>query len=116
MRSAVAFTNTRRLFGNDVSMVSSKNASNIIYGMKRIIGRLFDDPHVQAEMKLWPFSVTNRHGRPVVNVTNQGTVQQFSPHHISSMILEEVKANAERLLGVEVKNAVITVPSTFNYA
>lgn len=41
-------------------------------------------------------------------------VKLFSPEEISSIVLQKMKSIAENYLGIDVKNAVITVPAYFN--
>ena len=85
--------------------------------VKRLIGRRFDDPTVQADMELWPFKVIQgADGRPKVQVDYKGEAKTFFPEEISSMVLAKMKETAEAHLGQVqiVKDAVITVPAYFN--
>ncbi|XP_074272610.1 heat shock cognate 70 kDa protein-like [Silene latifolia] len=84
---------------------------------KRLIGRKFNDPTVQNDMKLWPFKVVDTNdNNPVFAVTYKDEEKHFSPEEISSMILVKMKEIAETYLGKEVKDAVVTVPAYFNDA
>ena len=82
---------------------------------KRLIGRRFDDPAVQSDMKHWPFKVVQGEGgRPKVQVDVKGEIKTFTPEEISSMVLTKMKETAEAFLGQTVKDAVVTVPAYFN--
>ena len=80
----------------------------------RLIGRKYDDPKIQSDMKHWPFKVLNRNTKPVFEVEFKGEKKTFSPEEISSMVLTKMKETAEAYLGQQVKDAVITVPAYFN--
>merc|ERR1712198_384448 len=74
----------------------------------------FDDPSVQSDIKNWPFNVINRDGKPRIKVQYNGTLREFLPEEISSMVLSKMKETAENYLGTKVTNAVVTVPAYFN--
>ena len=46
-----------RLIGNAAKNGSIQNSTNTIYEIKRMIGRDFDDPILQRDMKLLPYKV-----------------------------------------------------------
>ncbi|ERM93899.1 hypothetical protein AMTRI_Chr12g272290 [Amborella trichopoda] len=113
--SYVAFTDTERLIGDAAKNQVALNPENTVFDVKRLIGRRFSDPSVQADMKLWPFKVVPGPGdKPMIVVRYKGEVKQFSPEEISSMILTKMREIAEAYLGIPIKNAVITVPAYFN--
>lgn len=116
MPSYVAFTESERLIGESARNQSAMNPNNTIFDVKRLIGRRFDDPIVQSDMKLWPYKVVNKEGKPHVQVEFKGETKTFSPEEISAMILGKMKSSAEAYLGHEVKKAVITVPAYFSDA
>ncbi|XP_047963464.1 heat shock cognate 70 kDa protein-like isoform X1 [Salvia hispanica] len=115
--SCVAFTDNERLIGEAAKNQVASAPTNTIFDAKRLIGRKFNDPTVQSDMKQWPFKViphptdTNK---PMMVVTYKGVEKQFSAEEISSMVLSKMKDIAEAYLGSSVKNAVITVPAYFN--
>nr|ABD63902.1 heat shock cognate 70 [Rhynchosciara americana] len=112
--SYVAFTETERLIGDAAKNQVAMNPSNTIFDAKRLIGRKFDDPVIQADMKHWPFDVRNFDTKPKIEVTYKDEKKTFFPEEISSMVLTKMKETAEAYLGKTVTNAVITVPAYFN--
>uniref|UniRef100_A0A0A9X774 Heat shock 70 kDa protein n=1 Tax=Lygus hesperus TaxID=30085 RepID=A0A0A9X774_LYGHE len=112
--SYVAFTDTERLVGDPAKNQAAMNPANTVYDAKRLIGRRFDDPVVQSDMKMWPFKVVGKDSKPVIVVTYKGESKQFHPEEISSMVLIKMREIAEAYIGKKVNNAVITVPAYFN--
>jgi heat shock protein 1/8 len=114
--SYVAFTDTERLIGEAAKNQAAMNPQNTVFDAKRLIGREFGDPTVQADMKLWPFKVMKQTGdnKPMIEVTFQGQPKRFSAEEIAAMLLTKMKTTAEAYLGESVHNAVITVPAYFN--
>ena len=112
--SYVAFTDTERLIGDAAKNQVAMNPHNTVFDAKRLIGRKFEDPEVQADMKHWPFTVVARDGKPVIQVEYKGEKKTFTPEEISAMVLTKMREIAEAYLGGTVKDAVITVPAYFN--
>ncbi|KAI5644038.1 hsp70 protein domain-containing protein [Phthorimaea operculella] len=112
--SYVAFTDTERLIGDAAKNQVALNPNNTVFDAKRLIGRKFDDPKIQADMKHWPFKVVNDCGKPKIQVEFKGETKRFAPEEISSMVLTKMKETAEAYLGTSVRDAVITVPAYFN--
>lgn len=115
--SYVAFTDTERLVGDAAKNQATMNPLNTVYDAKRLIGRKFSDPIVQADMKLWPFKVVDDgNDKPQIQVMFKGEEKRFYPEEISAMIISYMKEIGEGYLGKEVKDMVITVPAYFNDA
>ena len=112
--SYVAFNDTERLIGDAAKNQVAMNPSNTVFGAKRLIGRRYDDPIVQSDMKHWPFTVINDTGRPKIQVEYRGEKRNFYAEEISSMVLLKMKETAEAYLGKTVSNVVLTVPAYFN--
>ncbi|KAF2859223.1 heat shock protein 70 [Piedraia hortae CBS 480.64] len=112
--SFVAFTDTERLIGDAAKNQVAMNPTNTVFDAKRLIGRKFNDPEVQADMKHFPFKVIDRASKPVIQVEFKGETKTFTPEEISSMVLTKMRETAESYLGGTVNNAVITVPAYFN--
>ena len=115
--SVVTFSK-KMLVGDEAKAQITKDYKNTIYDTKRLIGRQFDDPIVQKDMKNWPFKVEKdqKTSRPLINVEFKGKIKKFYPEDISAIILQYMKNIAETYLGRKVTNAIITVPAYFNDA
>ncbi|GBN95638.1 Heat shock protein 70 B2 [Araneus ventricosus] len=112
--SYVAFTDTERLIGDAAKSQVAMNPENTIFDAKRLIGRKYDDPKIQEDLKHWPFKVINNGGKPKIRVEFKGEEKLFNPEEISAMVLIKMKETAEMYLGQKVSDAVITVPAYFN--
>ncbi|KAI0717757.1 heat shock protein 70 [Cerioporus squamosus] len=114
--SWVSFTDEERLVGDSAKNAFHSNPENTVFDAKRLIGRKFDDPEIQRDQKHWPFKVTNKGGKPNVQVKYRGEIREFTPEEISAMVLGKMKETAEAYLGRPVTHAVVTVPAYFNDA
>ncbi|VDN56913.1 unnamed protein product [Dracunculus medinensis] len=119
--SYVAFLETgERLIGDPAKNQLTSNPENTIFDAKRLIGRMFRDETIQADLKHLPFKIVNENDRPKIKVdlSHSGKKEEklFTPEEISSMVLSKMKEIAEAYLGKPVKNAVITVPAYFTDA
>jgi len=113
--SIVAFTENERIIGDAAKNQIIRNYLNTVYDSKRLIGRQYSDKVVQEDKKLWPFKVENNgNDKPIIEVKYLGRKTNFYPEQISSMILQQLKENAEKYLGKKINDAVITVPAHFN--
>ena len=110
--SVVGFTNNGEvLVGESAKRQAVTNPKNTLFAIKRLIGRKFDDPEVQKELKTSPFEIIKHtNGDAWVKVNGK----EMSPQQISAEVLKALKKNAEDYLGKPVTHAVITVPAYFN--
>src|SRR5829696_299555 len=89
------------------------NPANTIFAVKRLIGRRFDDPTVEKDRGLVPYSIVRGdNGDAWVEVEGK----RHSPSQISAHVLTKMKDTAEAYLGDKVTQAVITVPAYFSDA
>lgn len=89
------------------------NPKNTVFSVKRLMGMKYSDPEVQALRKDYPYTIVEgKNGMAAVEV--EGKV--YTPQEISAMILRKLKSDAEKFLGQEVTEAVITVPAYFDDA
>eukprot|EP00612_Vaucheria_litorea_P005569 CAMPEP_0171462594 /NCGR_PEP_ID=MMETSP0945-20130129/6568_1 /TAXON_ID=109269 /ORGANISM="Vaucheria litorea, Strain CCMP2940" /LENGTH=604 /DNA_ID=CAMNT_0011989149 /DNA_START=199 /DNA_END=2013 /DNA_ORIENTATION=- len=109
-------TSGERLIGDAAKNQATVNPESTVFDVKRLIGRNFNDKTVQSDIKLFPFKVINRNGKPNIQVEVKGEKKTFSPEEISAMILMKMREIAESFLGKEIQNAVVTVPAYFNDA
>merc|ERR1712125_159445 len=114
--SYVAFSEDERFIGEAAKNQATVNPSQTIFDVKRLIGRRFQDSTVQKDLKLLPYEIVNKDGKPMIGVEFKGEEKVMAPEEVSSMILTKMKETAENHLGQEVRHAVITVPAYFNDA
>ncbi len=113
--SYVSYTAEERLVGDAAKAMAASNPSNTVYDAKRLIGRSYNDPIVQADKAHWPFTVVSgTGGKPTIEVDYKGERLKLQPEEVSAAVLQKMKATAEAYLGKPVKDAVITVPAYFN--
>jgi len=112
--SMIAFTKDgERLVGQPAKRQAVTNPDNTLYGIKRLIGRRFDDPQVQKMKQHAPFKIIEGdNGDAWVEIDGE----RYAPSQISAMVLKKMKETAESFLGTTVDQAVITVPAYFNDA
>ncbi len=102
------------LVGAPAKRQAVTNPKNTLYAVKRLIGRKYDDPEVQRDVPLMPFSIIKAdNGDAWVSVLND---KKLAPPQVSAEVLRKMKKTAEDYLGEEVTEAVITVPAYFNDA
>ncbi|KAI8073991.1 hsp7-like protein [Gongronella butleri] len=112
--SVVAFgKDGEMLVGQAAKRQAVVNPSNTIYATKRLIGRTFKDPAVQADVSAVSYKIVP-HSNGDAWVEAQG--QKYSPSQMGAFVLGKMKETAEGYLGKKVKHAVVTVPAYFNDA
>ncbi len=116
--SYVAFAGemSERLIGDAAKNQAASNPLNTVFDVKRLIGRRYNEPTVQRDKKLLPFSIVAKDDKPHVEVAVRGEQKVYSPEEISAMVLSKLKKTAEDYLGRKVTRAVVTVPAYFNDA
>ena len=126
--AAMELTGPRILSGIVPSVVSVNEAGEVIagaearemllthpertvYSVKRLMGRGVGD--IQEELKLFPFHIAEGSESTIKLKLGEKT---FTPPEVSAHILRKLKLDAEAELGVQITQAVITVPAYFNDA
>ncbi|MBI5766054.1 Hsp70 family protein, partial [Candidatus Falkowbacteria bacterium] len=109
--SIVAMTkNGERLVGIAAKRQAITNPANTLFSIKRLIGRKWEDPEVQRDLKLLSFEMKKANGG--VKMVMGG--KEYAPQEISAMVLQKLKEDAEAKLGEKITEAVITVPAYFD--
>ncbi|MCC6563428.1 molecular chaperone DnaK [Candidatus Uhrbacteria bacterium] len=111
--SVVAVSKTgEQLAGQVAKRQGVVNPENTVFSAKRLIGRRWDDPEVQRDLKWLPYKVVkNGEG---VRIVMGG--KEYAPEEIAAKVLQKLKTDAEAKLGEKITEAVITVPAYFDDA
>ncbi|KAD3067686.1 hypothetical protein E3N88_35566 [Mikania micrantha] len=113
--SCVACNEAELLVGEGAKNQITRNATNTVFDVKRLMGTRFSDSRLQKDIQSWPFKVIEGStDKPIIVLEHKGAEKEFSPEEISSMILKNLKEAAEAYLGTTVTDAVITVPAYFS--
>jgi molecular chaperone DnaK len=110
--SIIAYTEDgETLVGQPAKRQAVTNPDNTLFAIKRLIGRQFDDPVVQKDIKMVPYKIVKAdNGDAWVEVRGE----TMAPPQISAQVLKKMKKTAEDYLGESVTEAVVTVPAYFN--
>ncbi|OMJ67800.1 hypothetical protein SteCoe_34936 [Stentor coeruleus] len=112
----LSFTENGILFGEQAKSEALKNPENTIFDIKRIIGRRYDDPILQKNIKYWPFTIIEGNfKRPRIVITTPGYKKNYYPEQILAIMLFKLKIYAEQWTGMNINNAVISIPSCFSH-
>ena len=103
----------RFLVGQAARQMLLTRPNYTVYAVKRLMGRRFDSPEVEAIKGRLPFEVRSApDGGCLIRMGDQ----QYTPVEVSALILQVARGIAEHALGEPVDEAVITVPAYFNHA
>lgn len=112
--SCVAFSSKNRILGVAARNQMVTNMKNTVFGFKRLLGRKFSDPHVQRELKHFPFKVEQRQDGGIgIRVNYLGEDNVFTPEQITAMLFTKLKDDAAIALQTQINDCVISVPSYF---
>lgn len=107
--SIVAFVGDERKVGEPAKRQAITNPKKTIASIKRFMGETFDQ--VSKEISHVTYDVVKGdNNTPRVKIDER----LYTPQEISAMILQKMKKTAEEYLGMEVTEAVITVPAYFS--
>ena len=114
--SMICFTKNEVIVGDAAKNTMLRYPTTTIYGIKRLIGRNFNDKEVQNDMKYWPFKIIKdpNSNKPKIEIEFQNKKQTFFAEEISAKVLVTMKEIAEEFLNRKVKDVVITCPAYFN--
>ncbi len=97
--------------GNEAKQYLASDPANTVFSAKRLMGKTYND--VKNNSTSLAYKIIDDENR-LVKVQVGDTF--YSPVELSSLILKELKKQAEHILKTRVGKAVITVPAYFNDA
>jgi len=107
--SIVCYTGDERVVGSPAKRQAIMKPQNTVYSAKRFIGMMYNE--VKEEAEKMPFQVVSgKQGMCEIVIDGQN----LAPQAVSAQVLTKMKLAAEKYLGEQVTEAVITVPAYFN--
>src|SRR5688572_5295935 len=112
--SIVGFTEAgERRVGQVAKRQAVTNARNTVYGVKRLMGRVYDSEHTRRQIEHVPYEIApTERGDAAVHVLDK----LYTPPEISAMVLDTMRSIAESYIGSTITEAVVTVPAYFDDA
>src|SRR5579864_4984049 len=100
--------------GQTARALAIEEPRQVIYSVKRFIGRTFQDEWVRYDQEHVTYSIEETQQHKVVIKVGE---QRLTPSQISAVVLRKLKQDAEAALGRQtIARAIITVPAYFNDA
>ncbi|KAI8806816.1 78 kDa glucose-regulated protein [Cladochytrium replicatum] len=111
--SYVAYTDEGPVVGHIAKDLADNFPSNTFFDMKRLIGRTFAE--LESELDRLPYSVVEKHGKPMIQATLASNDTLIAPEEIYAMLLRAMKESTEaQLKDSTITRAVIAVPAYFD--
>ncbi|CAN1318783.1 Heat shock 70 kDa protein 16 [Linum perenne] len=112
--AVVCFGEKQRFLGSSGAATAMMNPRSTVTQVKRLIGRMFNDPEVNMDLKIFPFETSEaKDGTILINLKYLGETQSFAPVQILAMLFSHLKDVAEKNLEMPVVDCVIGIPSYF---
>lgn len=113
--SYVSYTRTGKvLAGEEAYDKQILDPINTVFDIKLMIGRDFTDPAIQNGIKWWPFEVIHKFLKTLVQVETENQSFRLPPEKLYGQLLKYLKKRAEKLIGENINEAVISVPFSFD--
>ncbi|KAL4230085.1 Heat shock 70 kDa protein 4L [Mactra antiquata] len=112
----ISLNEKNRSMGTAAKNQATTNVKNTLTCFKRLLGRQFSDPQVQAEINdyLKPYKIiSGQADDTVIQASYMGEVQTFTPEQVMAMLLTKLKDTGEKAMKTKVVDVVVSVPSYF---
>lgn len=115
--AVVSYGDKMRFVGVQGAAKLTMNVKNTVSQVKRLIGRKFNDPAVQEDIKDFMFKVVeDTDGGCLINVMYLNEPRQFTPEQVMTSLLKDLKTIGEIDQGSAITDCVISVPVYFSEA
>ncbi|CAH1448290.1 unnamed protein product [Lactuca virosa] len=112
--AVVSFGEKQRFLGSAGATFATKFPKSTISQIKRLIGKLYNEPNVQADLKLLPFQTSEGpRGGVLIHLEYMKETWTFTPVDILGMLFAHLKQMTEKNLESPVVDCVIGIPSYF---
>ena len=112
--AVVSFGDKMRFIGVEGAAKLTMNVKNTVVQIKRLIGRKFKDPEVQADIEDFMFKVVEGpDGGCLVDVMFLNERRQFTPEQVMTCLLKDLKCIAEADQGSSITDCAVSVPVYF---
>ena len=110
--SVVCFRRNGESIGKIAKRRIGDSTSSAVFNAKRLIGRVFNDQHVQESMELCGSKIVDKEGKPAFHIPVIN--QDLTPVDIGTKIVKYIIDLAEKKADAKVTRVCITVPAHFD--
>jgi len=115
--SYVAFGEKARTMGVAAKSGQMTQVKRTFFGFKKLLGRKYEDPHVQLELSRAPYEIQQTQEKGIVYPINYaGKNKLLSAEQLTAALFTKLKEIAENALSAKVNDVVISVPTYFTDA
>lgn len=112
--AVVCFGEKQRFLGSAGAASAMMHPKSTVTQVKRLIGRSFNEPDVQDELRMFPFETSEgQDGGILIHLKYLGETHRFTPVQIMAMLFAHLKDITEKNLETPVSDCVIGIPSYF---
>ena len=97
--------------GDEARRLAKSNPQNTVYGVKRLMGRRYDDADIRRLAVTLPYDIISA---PNGDAWVRARGLDMSPPEVSALVLRHMRGVAESFFGESVLEAIITVPAYFD--
>ncbi|CAM9352873.1 unnamed protein product [Pylaiella littoralis] len=115
----VSFQGKQRLMGEGAASIARSNFKNTVREVKRLVGRTWGSPDLEADLKRMPFKCIQHPetGGVGIEVDYEDSVRLFTPEQIVACMLTKLVAVARAAnSGIDVADTVIAIPGWYTDA
>ncbi|KAK4491938.1 hypothetical protein RD792_002720 [Penstemon davidsonii] len=112
--AVVSFGEKQRFIGSAGAASATMHPKSTISQIKRLIGRDFNEPSVQDDLRFLPFETSEGpNGGILIHLQYLSEKQTFTPVQILAMLFAHLKQITEKNLEMNIADCVIGIPSYF---
>ena len=120
--SFIYFLSKDEVYVGELAKLLPSGEKNIIYNIKRLLGRNLDDEEIEKIKNKLPFNLKKdeKFNLLKIELDFDNVKEEFYPEQLSSLILKKILEDSEFYLSkkigknIKIKDCVITVPAYFN--
>ena len=115
LQSCVYLGENAMSVGRVAKLKQLSEPKRVIYGMKRMLGRLYSDEEFQKDLQYYPFVVKSSETDGIlIKESEDENAVEHTPIELTAILLSQAVKAASKYLKGQINEAVISVPAYYN--